>query len=72
MENSELNEKGSLPMGGSSQGATDNAMGDASKTDLKTGYFNSDKDDERDNDFDDMPMIQQRGGVLGRPEGWER
>ena len=72
MENSELNDTGSLPMGSSSQGATDNAMGDASTAALKTGFYDADKAVERANDFEDVPMPQTKGGFLGRPEGWER
>ena len=71
MENSELNDTGSLPMGSSSQGVTDSAMGDAGKAAFKSGYFKADEYTEQD-DFDALFMPQSRGGFLGRPEGWER
>jgi hypothetical protein len=70
MENSELNDKSSLPMGSSSQGATTSSMGDASKAALKSGYFKADEYSDHEYRFDDMMM--PRGGVCGRPEGWAR
>lgn len=70
MENSELNNKGSLPMGSASQGATPNSMGDASKSDLRKGYFNADTPPP-EHSFEAM-MTAEKGGVVGRPEGWAR
>lgn len=70
MENSELNDTGSLPMGNSSQGATPSSMGDASKADLSKGYFNADTPPP-EHSFEAM-MTAEKGGVVGRPEGWAR
>ena len=70
MENSELNDKSSLPMGSARQGATTSSMGDASKADLSKGYFNADTPPP-EHSFEAM-MNAEKGGVVGRPEGWAR
>lgn len=73
IENSELNKSAALPESDASYtGGSNGAMGDASMANLKTGYSNPDEPDEPDGDFDDVAMLEKRGGFAERPAGWER
>lgn len=57
--------------GGSTEGATQSSLGDASMADLKKGYH-SYKDDPSQGEELPLAVLSQDRGFLSRPGGWER
>lgn len=81
VENSDLNDTAALPNSLEMiSGATAGSMGDCSRADLMTGFFDTDKDINKPNTDGLLPYPVENtpwapdagGGFVGRPNGYER